>query len=335
MDSANRTFIIMLILTFVFFFFTTMRIFKPNETSQSNENQFNEIKNNEQSSTITRVPSNIFTVVNSDSQSETNVLYENNKIKIEFSRKNADIINAWIKHSETEMYPILLSNGEAAGMTLKFGSWNNGKTIEQLVSNPSYNLEIENNLYSFKITLLDAETKTELTIEKHYQFYDDEYIFKLDTIVSNNGKQVYQFDNSNKALSFGWGPTLGVISDVNNKRNPRYDFYGYYSNEKLLKVDEKNKIFKQSGSLYAELPPKAVNDNWVVANSHYFAAVLMPLDNGNYNYFFDYNKIKNNQSYMGVSKTTDNTHIKSSFAIYLVMKLASELKNMRISHIRD
>ena len=219
MDSANRTFIIMLILTFVFFFFTTMRIFKPNETSQSNENQFNEIKNNEQSSTITRVPSNIFTVVNSDSQSETNVLYENNKIKIEFSRKNADIINAWIKHSETEMYPILLSNGEAAGMTLKFGSWNNGKTIEQLVSNPSYNLEIENNLYSFKITLLDAETKTELTIEKHYQFYDDEYIFKLDTIVSNNGKQVYQFDNSNKALSFGWGPTLGVISDVNKKKS--------------------------------------------------------------------------------------------------------------------
>lgn len=323
MDSANRTFLTMLLLTLVFFGLTTTQIFfkKDDVNKKSVSDTFQDIHDNKPKIS----ESLLFEVIDPDYSSDFVTIYENEKIKIQFNRKNGSIEKAWVKKGN-ENYLILDSNDSLSGFTIKLGSWLTGKSIYSLTGGKEiYNLKIEDNIFIFSIKFKDPINSIEYLVEKKFTFYPDEFIFKLDLVLSNNKNIPFNFDSESKAFSIGWGPTIGVKSTSNNKRAPNYDVYGYLLSEKYIKLDEKNKIFKENEKLYAEFP-KMVKDKWIVANSHYYAAVMIPIDNADYFYFIDYRNIKNDQSYMGISKKTENSVIKSSFAMYLGPKLSSELK---------
>ncbi len=329
MDSANRTFITMIILTAFFFVYTTTLLFFKKEQVPINEpkdyTKTNEIEKTNGLNSI--VDSNVyFEVINSDLDSEKTIIYENNKIKIQFNRKSGTIENAWIKNGSNNEYNIVDGASDNSALHIKLGSWLTGRTIDDLTNGKEiYNFNIIDNIYIFKISLKDNKNNIDYIIEKKYKFIENENIFNLTLNISNNKNIPFKFDQTNKAFSIGWGPSIGVKSLPNNKRSDRYDIYGFLSSDKLVNINEKNKIFKENKSLYAELP-KMIKDTWLVANSHYNATVLLPVDNSEYSYFFDYRQIKNDVSYCGFSKKTNNSIIESNFTIYIGPKLSSVLK---------
>lgn len=323
MDSANRTFITMVIMTLVFFAYTTYLMFYRN----NNEVIQNEIREEIKIEEKVSVNENLLEVIDPDFTSDIIYRYESSKLKIDFDRKNGTIINAWILDAAGNNNNIVEGNENNSALKIKLGSWNTGKTISELTNgNHVFNLNIKDNVFTFTIKMRDNVNNVNYTIEKKYTLIDDEYIFKLDLTIANDKNIPFKFDNSDNAFSIGWGPSIGVKSLQNNKRNDRYDIYGFLSAGKIVDMKENNKIFKQSKSKFAEIP-KRVADSWIVANSHYNSAVIKPLDSGEYSYFFDYRKTGEDISFCGFSRKTSNSVIKSSFVVYIGPKLSNILSS--------
>lgn len=325
MDSTNRTFITMLILTCVFFMITTAQLFFKKEKVEERVNNeiYKELSEKEQ---IKKSEIKIFDVISPDYESEKIVNYENDKIKIEIERETASIIHAWIKNGKDTKYDIVDSFDKKNALDIKLGSWLKGRSLSEITNEKAiFNLEKKDNKFLFSMNIKDPSSDLLYVIEKNYTFSENEYVFKIDVNFKNNKNIPFDFDGTDKAFSIGWGPSIGVKSLTNGKRDEKFDKYGYYSSDKIIDITEKNKIFKGSVSLYGEVQ-KSAKDSWIVANSHYYSAVIIP-DNKNYDYFFDYRDIKNVNGFSGFSCKTENSIINSSFVIYIGPKLKSVLKN--------
>ncbi len=321
MDSTNKTFLVMLLLTGFLFAMTTYQTFFNKKDTPLAENISVETEStNKDLPTFEKTTAENFKIINTESNIE-NAEYNSDKLKIVFDVKRAEIKSAVVKYGDNENGHELVNGRDGYNaMAVKLGSWNEGMFFEDLI----YNLEIEGNVYKFFVEFLDV-AGTKYKLEKIFTFIDNEYVFKCDVKLSNDKKQPMRFDNTNKVFSIGWGPTLGEKVNKSGKRNPRYDQYRYLSSEKIINIVEKNKIFKSGSTLgYGEIS-KGVRDSWLSADGHYFTAIMVP-DGNDYSYFFDNRKVKDDVSYGGFSLITNKSVIETSFNIYLGPKKRSVLK---------
>lgn len=333
MDSANRTFLIMILLTIFFFGLTTFQMFFRSsdltdaEKTASSAVSVPETENN--STTAIRLGNDTlenFQIISQKTKIEEELFYENNKIKVVFDWKTGEIKQAFIKYGKNnQKFDIVGSKDGFNALVLRLGSWDKGVSISQLVNNndPIYQIEQKGNIYRFFTELKSNHDDLIYKIEKIYTFIEDEYLFKVDFKISNNQNIPIRFDSSDKSFSIGWGPALGIKSMADGKKDPRYDQFRYLSSSgKIVNMGEKNKILKGVG--YAEIN-KGPRDSWVSSDSHYFTTVILP-DGNDYNYFFDYRKTQNDISYCGFSLLSEKSVIDTTFHVYIGPKTRSILK---------
>lgn len=320
MDSANKTFFIMVVLTMVCFGITLYQFFNPkedNETLTAAES----IANNERN-IKTAESQNNFVLKTKSKPSDTDIIYENSKLKVILDLAKGEISSVLVKASEDNSFDIVSGNGDYNALKLKLGSWKSGIDINTLFDEDFiYAFSNEGNKYTFSCEFSSGESEDEIVykIEKIYTFFDDENIFHLDVRLSNNKNKAMKFDSSSNVFSLGWGPSLGV----NGKINERYDMFKYLSNGKVININSKNKLFKGTNGLASFR--KSLKDSWIASDGHYFTSVIIP-DGNEYDCFFDYSKSLDNLYYCGFSLISNRSVIDTGFSIYCGPKSGKILK---------
>jgi YidC/Oxa1 family membrane protein insertase len=325
MDSANKTFFIMVLLTMVCFGITLYQFFNPKEnitTIATNESQVNETEKIKLSNDEEKKVTLISEVTNLN---ET-IKYENDKLKVLFDSKKGEISNLFIKTSDQKAFDIVDSDQINNALKLKLGSWKDGIELNTLFSEDSiYTFNNDKNRYTFSCDFKVNENEEEIIyrVEKIYTFYENENIFHFKLKLSNNKNKEMRFDSSETVFSLGWGPSLGVSSTNSAKKDERYEQFRFLSNDKIININSKNKIFRGTDG-FATVK-KAVKDDWLVSDSHYFTSVIIP-DTNDYDYFFDYSKSEDNLFYCGLSLKSDKSVIETSFNVYCGPKSGKILK---------
>ncbi len=323
MDSANKTFFIMVLLTMVCFGITLYQFFNPSEnlaTSAANESQI------EEKEEILNKQEKQVTLINEATSVESLVTYENEKLKVIFDSKKAEISNLFIKTLDNKSFDIVNSDKINNALKLKLGSWNSGIELNTLLGTDLiYTYSNDKNKYSFstEFSMNDNEDEIIYKLEKIYTFYEDENIFHLEVKLSNNKNKKMRFDSSSNVFSLGWGPSLGLSSNNSAKKDERYEQFRFLSNDKIININSKNKIFRGTDG-FATVK-KAVKDDWLVSDSHYLTSVIIP-DTNDYDYFFDYRKAEDNLYYCGLSLNSDKSVIETGFNIYCGPKSGKILK---------
>lgn len=319
MDSANKTFFIMVILTIICFGITLYQFFNPKENNEISAGE--SVASDKQNNTIAESQNKFILKTNSEPIS-TDIIYENNKLKVIFDSTKGEISNILVKTSENKSSDIVRGNGDYNALKLKLGSWKNGIDINTLFDEDSiYAFSNEENKYTFSCEFSSGEGADEIVykIEKIYTFFDDENVFHLEVKLSNNRNKTMRFDSSSNVFSLGWGPSLGE----NEKLNERYDMFKYLSNGKIVTINSKNKLFK--GTNGSASFRKSLKDSWIASDSHYFTSVIIP-DGNEYDCFFDYSKSLDNLYYCGFSLISNKSVINTGFSVYCGPKSAKILK---------
>ena len=335
MDS-NKSFILMIIIGVAFIIY--IWVAKPTNQKEINNDpivdksekrivQEKKIEKNKSIKTIGE-----YELIGIQQEKEYNLVYENNNIKVEFDPHDALIKHAWIKDTfldrkEVKSYDLVQSEDNNGALRLKLGSWENEKTLYNITGGEDlYNYKRIGNTFIFTCKLKKRNENIIYTIEKRFKFIDNENIFKVEIAISNNKNIPINFDNTNLAYSIGWGPLLGVDSRKGKTTKRLINSFAYFNGEKVIKIKEKNKIFKRNGenTLFATMEIEE-DVSWVSSNGHYFASLIYP-DSKNYKYFFDYRDKENKNYYCGVSRSTNKSNLKSTFYIYIGPKIASTLK---------
>lgn len=320
MDSANKTFFVMVILTMVCFGITLYQFFNPKkdiETPIATES----VVNNERIIKIAENKNNFVLRTKSES-SNTDIVYENSKLKVILDSAKGEISSVLVKTSEDKSFDIVSGSGDYNALKLKLGSWKDGVDINALFDEDFiYDFKSEGNKYTFYCEFSSGTNKDEIVykLEKIYTFFDDENIFHLDIKLSNNKNEAMRFDSTSNVFSLGWGPSLGV----NGKINERYDQFRYLSNGKIINVNSKNKLFKGTNGLASFR--KSLKDSWIASDGHYFTSVIIP-DGNEYDCFFDYSKSLDNLYYCGYSLVSNRSVIDTGFSVYCGPKSGKILK---------
>lgn len=320
MDSANKTFFVMVILTMVCFGITLYQFFNPKkdiETPIATES----VVNNERIIKIAENKNNFVLRTKSES-SNTDIVYENSKLKVILDSARGEISSVLVKTSEDKSFDIVSGSGNYNALKLKLGSWKDGVDINALFDEDFiYDFKSEGNKYTFycEFSLGTNEDEIVYKLEKIYTFFDDENIFHLDIKLSNNKNEAMRFDSTSNVFSLGWGPSLGV----NGKINERYDQFRYLSNGKIINVNSKNKLFKGTNGLASFR--KSLKDSWIASDGHYFTSVIIP-DGNEYDCFFDYSKSLDNLYYCGYSLVSNRSVIDTGFSVYCGPKSGKILK---------
>lgn len=275
-----------------------------------------------------------FEIIETSQDNIQNLVYENDNIKIEFDPHDAIIKHAWIKDTflkrkKVIQYDLVNSENNMQGaLRVKFGKWDSDITLSNLTGgNNLYNYERVGDKFIFKCNFKKIDDDTIYTIEKTYQFIENENIFKLTVnILNNNNKSISkEISKSNVAFSVGWGPFYGIEArdKIDNKRHENK--FSYFDGKNIKSITAKDKIFKKNGER-SKFSDELDSASWIASNGHYFAAAIYP-DNNNYNYFFDYRDMDNNNYYCGLTRRTDNTEVNSSFYIYIGPKIGTILND--------
>lgn len=320
MDSANKTFFIMVVLTMFCFGITLYQFFNPKENTETNVIAESVI-DNKQDINITE-KHNKFVLKNKPQPVNTDIIYENNSLKVIFNSVRGEISNVLVKTSEDRSFDIVSGNNDFNALKLKLGSWKSGIDVNDLFDEDFiYDFKNEGNKYTFSCEFGSSSGESDITykLEKIYTFYDDENIFHLDIKLSNDKNEAMRFDNSQNIFSLGWGPSLGV----NGKKNDRYDQFKYLSNGKIININSKNKIFKGTNGLSSFR--KSLKDSWIASDGHYFTSVIIP-DGNEYDCFFDYSKSLDNLYYCGYSLISNRSVIETGFSVYCGPKSGKILK---------
>lgn len=320
MDSANKTFFVMVILTMVCFGITLYQFFNPKKDIEipiATES----VVNNERNIKITENKNNFVLRTKSES-SNTDIVYENSKLKVILDSARGEISSVLVKTSEDKSFDIVSGSGNYNALKLKLGSWKDGVDINALFDEDFiYDFKSEGNKYTFYCEFSSGTNEDEIVykLEKIYTFFDDENIFHLDIKLSNNKNEAMRFDSTSNVFSLGWGPSLGV----NGKINERYDQFRYLSNGKIINVNSKNKLFKGTNGLASFR--KSLKDSWIASDGHYFTSVIIP-DGNEYDCFFDYSKSLDNLYYCGYSLVSNRSVIDTGFSVYCGPKSGKILK---------
>lgn len=320
MDSANKTFFVMVVLTMVCFGITLYQFFNPKkdiETPIAAES----VVNNEQNIKIAE-NKNSFVLRTKSESSNTDIVYENSKLKVILDSARGEISSVLVKTSEDKSFDIVSGSGDYNALKLKLGSWKDGVDINALFDEDFiYDFKSEGNKYTFYCEFSSGTNEDEIVykLEKIYTFFDDENIFHLDIKLSNNKNEAMRFDSTSNVFSLGWGPSLGV----NGKINERYDQFRYLSNGKIINVNSKNKLFKGTNGLASFR--KSLKDSWIASDGHYFTSVIIP-DGNEYDCFFDYSKSLDNLYYCGYSLVSNRSVIDTGFSVYCGPKSGKILK---------
>ena len=301
MDSANKTFFLMVVLTMVCFGITLYQFFNPVKDNVV-QNQENLNKNNEINISDKKTD---FLLKNEVSVLNEKITYESDKLKVVFNANSGDISNVFIKTSDDKSFDIVKGNALNNALKLKLGSWKDGVDLNTLFDKDSiYTFSKENNKFKFACEFSSGIDEEEIvyTLEKIYTFYEGENLFHVDLKLSNNKNKSMRFDSSSNVFSLGWGPSLGVSSNKNGKKDERYEQFRYMSKDKIINLNPKHKIFRGTNGLVSFR--KSLKDSWLVSDSHYFTSVIIP-DGNEYDYFFDYSKSSDNLYYCGFSLVSD------------------------------
>jgi len=315
-----------------YFFLTNKN--KQLENSQIENKLTNEVHDTkkENLTQLDQVLDSQFDIVGTKQTEKYDLIFENKNIKVIFNPNDAIIQNFYVKDTflnrkDIQMYDLVQGDEKNGALRIKFGSWENEKTISSLTGGKDlFNYKREDDKFIFSITLKKKDSDVLYTITKVYTFLEDENIFKLDIDISNNKNLPINFDNSGVAFSIAWGPLLGLQSRVSrDQAKNRYNTFAYYKNDKKVeKIDINNKNIKNNRYFYSM--SKDGNDGWVSSSEHYFAAIIYP-DNQNYRYIFDYRDTQNKNYYSGLARDTkDKSILKSTFYIYVGPKIGSFLK---------
>lgn len=320
MDSANKTFFIMVILTMFCFGITLYQFFNPKENTETNV-AAESVTDNKQAINIAE-NQNKFVLKNTPQPVDGDIIYENNKLKVVFDSKRGEISNVLVKTSEDKSFDVVNGINGNNALKLKLGSWKSGIDVDTLFDEDLiYDLKNEGNKYTFSCEFGSGTDENDITykLEKIYTFFDDENVFHVDIKLSNNKNEAMRFDNSSNVFSLGWGPSLGG----NEKINERYDQFKYLSNGKIININSKSKIFKGTNGLASFR--KSLKDSWIASDAHYFTSVLIP-DGNEYDYFFDYSKSLDNLYYCGYSLISNRSVIDTGFSVYCGPKSGKILK---------
>ncbi len=267
-----------------------------------------------------------FVIINQNRDYEDNLIYENDKILLEFTPYGGSVKRAIIKNqNKNSKADVNLINKDIDmyAMELKLGSWAKGKTVGELTGGDDFfNVKVEGNKYIFTCELHDNANDITYTINKIYTVLPDENIFKLDVQLSNDKNTANKFDSTDAAYSIGWGPSL---NQNDSKFDKRYDHFAYFNGKKLTRVDSGSKLIRQSPIADYAVKTRDVKDTYLARNDRYFTVLILP-DSQNYNYFFDYRKSSDNIFYTGFERTTKNSIIKSEYYVYMGPQLRKVLK---------
>ncbi len=253
--------------------------------------------------------------------------YENKNIKLIFSEKGAVVTDAFIKDTflnrdGSVLHHINYGTDGDGGLLLKLGSWDSDITLDSLTDGNDYFVfKRDDNKFVFTSTFKNIETESIYTVKKIFTFYKDEFVFKCDIEISNSKSEVMAFDNSNSSFSIGWGPTLGIVNEKNDKKLK--NFLSYFDGKKIVDVKFNDKKSFPDKYLFNDKIPQNI-DGWVVNNGHYFATAILS-DNQRYRYFFDYRQKDNNKYYTGYTRELSKSVANASFNIYLGPKVGSVL----------
>lgn len=351
MESQNKAFTTMLILTLVLGVVTFFQIrfaknvtqeaeiIQQDSTSNVTKSDLDKINNEKNQSSIefNDIGSNSrFTTQNKAKNPDTEIVYENDYYKIVFDSKQGFISNAYIKDTFTgvskeegiQLYDIVRSNYMQGALKLNFGEWKNDNSLFFLTEkNGYYDFERKDNQFIFYTTLIDNVEKTSYTIKKIYTFIENENLFKFDIQIKNNDKRSISFDNSEFAYSIGWGPKIGDKALESDKRRDSYDKIILYKDEKLqhIKSHPNSFLFIKNEHIPYQVINKNVNDSWIAFDSQYFTALMYPVEN-NYDYFFDFTDEQSDNYYAGFMKKSEKSIIESSYYIYMGPKINDLLK---------
>ena len=320
MDSANKTFFIMVVLTMVCFGITLYQFFNPatNNTEQTSSEESTVYQTEE----IKKVQvENNFSLSREVVTNTEDIIYENDVLKVVFDLTRAEISELKVKTPSQNEFDLVNGNNINNAMKLKLGSWKNGIDLNSLLGNSIYSFEKNGNKYCFSCEFT-SEVKEELInykLEKIYTFYENENLFHVDVRLSNDKNKSMRFDSSSNVFSLGWGPSLGV----SEKKDDRYDQFRYLSNSKIINVNSKNKLFRGNNG-FASVR-KSLKDSWLASDSHYFTSVIIP-DGNEYDYFFDYTKSDDKLYYCGFSLISNKSVIETGFNVYCGPKSSKILK---------
>jgi len=328
--DTNRTFIFMLIVGAIFIgivFFTS----KGNNSENSKKEVINKNEVNNKIDNNNSVKLANFELLEKKQEKEDSLVFENKNIKIEFSKNDAIIKNAWIKNTflnQTKMSSedLVQGNDSLGALQLKFGAWENEITLFQLTGGKNtFDFQRDGNKFIFSAQIKNKNDGNIYTIKKIYSFIEEEMVFKLDIEISNEKNIPINFDNSGIAFSVAWGPLLGINSKINTVNDkPQYNTLGYLKVDNLEKVNQDTSFVKDNK--YCGYKSKDGNDGWVTNSEHYYTTIFCS-DNQNYKYLFDFRDRNNKNYYCGYARDTRNlSSIKSTFYIYIGPKINSELK---------
>ena len=271
-----------------------------------------------------------FQIVEQPQEKKYDLTYENKNIKVVFDPHDAKIKHAYVKDTflsrkEVRSYDLVSPRRENEGaMILKFGSWDNDKTISSLTNgNNLFQYERNGDVFTFKCELKKNGDGLVYTIVKRYEFVKGENIFKLDIEIFNSQNKPIVFDNSDIAYSIGWGPLLGVDSRIKGKDKGQINIFSYFDGKNLKKITDIDKMFKNTNGF--SMLSKEAGSTWIANNGQYFAALIYP-DNQNYKYFFDCREKDDKNYYSGFSRYTNKAKIESTFYVYIGPKISSVLK---------
>jgi len=336
--DANKTFGFMVLICLVtlglyLFFYSSNR----NNVTIGEENISNSESNNSDSNDMGQnnidisAKNYLFTLIETEQTEDYDLTFENNNIRVVFNPYNAVITNAIVKdtflnRANINEYDLVQArkDSDEGALKLKFGSWENDITLSQLTGGKDfYNYKREGNNFIFFCKIQKNGTDEIYSITKRYEFLDDENIFKFTVDISNENNIPIVFDNSGLAFSIGWGPLLGVYSrgynssNIDLKRDAQYNMFLYQKDNKLELVQPKSKLIRSGKNNFAT-KTKEGGDGWVGGVEHYFANIIIPADNENYKYFFDYRDMSNANFYTGLSRDTKiKSKLTSTFYIYI------------------
>lgn len=252
------------------------------------------------------------------SPSDTNLIYENENIKVIFDENDAVIKNLYIKDSYItnkkqykkynldnitgrEPNDIVQVNKEinnhSAGtgaLKLKFGNWfsndkNGDMTLKNMTGEDKYHhtFDSETNTHIFTARIQKVEEEsgkagTIYTVIKKFKFYDDSNIVKFDVEItsdSQNSQEVIDFDpNSEYVYSIGWGPGIGVDTKFQSYEQKRRQYSFSYLENSKLKFINNKSKKIVDKNTKFGSFSKDYSTKWVASNGHYFASVLYPED---------------------------------------------------------
>ncbi len=275
-----------------------------------------------------------FELINVSQNANEKIFYENKNIKVEFDLNDAIIMHSWVW--KKDKFDLVQGENGAGSLRMKFGSWENELTLSNLTGGSNkYNFKREGNVFIFSCNLKKKYEDLIYTIEKKYEFFDDDNIYKVSIKIKNNKNSENIFDNSGLAFSLGLGPTLGVDSrETKNKNSSLKNTFAYFNSKEIVNVDcPADKIIINSDKMFfgkTEIKSLFTTwnmdgpSNWIAINEQYFTSLIYP-DNQNYKYFFDYRDKANLNYFCGLSRDAKISVVDSTFFIYIGPKINSYL----------